>query len=455
MTTRALRMAIAAGAAALALGSAPLGHSTGGVTRAVQAAPDPAAGLPDRTAWLVQMLATAPDGATVDVPAGVYRGPFVVDRPLHLNGHGNAVLLGDGLTHVVAVRAADVQIEGFDIRSSGLDLAQDHAAIHVTGARAVIRHNRITESLHGVYVRQADHARIEQNTIVGKAETLEPVDPFRPGPTPSEAELCEVTLNQNRRGNGVHVWNSKGHVIAGNVIRDTRDGVYFSFVDGSDVRDNDIQGVRYGLHYMYSDENRFEDNVFRDNAAGAALMNSKSIVMRRNQFLANRSHRAYGVLLQTVEDTVLVGNRIAGNSMGVFIENGHGNQLLDNTIVNNHVGVHVSDSADANTFAGNTFAGNLHTVETSGANRSNRWAHDGRGNRWDTAVALDLNRDGVSDLPHRELDLFGETRRALPAIGLLAGSPGERLLRFVHARVPLPGFPAVSDPAPLVKGERR
>ena len=91
----------------------------------------------------------------------------------------------------------------------------------------------------------------------------------------------------------------------GTRIRDTRDGVYFSFVDRSEVRDNDIEGVRYGLHYMYSDENRFEGNVFRDNAAGAALMNSKGIVLRRNQFLANQSHRSYGVLLQTVEGTTL------------------------------------------------------------------------------------------------------------------------------------------------------
>ena len=79
--------------------------------------------------------------------------------------------------------------------------------------------------------------------------------------------------------------------------------MYFSFVDRSQVRDNDIEGVRYGLHYMYSDENLFERNVFRNNAAGAALMSSHDIVLRRNRFLANRGHRSYGVLLQTVENS--------------------------------------------------------------------------------------------------------------------------------------------------------
>jgi nitrous oxidase accessory protein len=104
-------------------------------------------------------------------------------------------------------------------------------------------------------------------------------------------QLCAAPANQNRRGNGVHIWNSVGHTIAGNVIRDTRDGIYFSFVDRSTVRDNDIARVRYGLHYMYSDENRFDRNVFSDNAAGAALMYSKGLTLAGNRFVANRSHR--------------------------------------------------------------------------------------------------------------------------------------------------------------------
>ena len=41
-----------------------------------------------------------------------------------------------------------------------------------------------------------------------------------------------------------------------------------------------MTGTRYGLHYMYSDDNRFERNVFTMNAAGAAVMFSKRIVLR-------------------------------------------------------------------------------------------------------------------------------------------------------------------------------
>ena len=409
----------------------------------------------ERGAWLQERLAAAPAGATIDVPAGRYTGPFTIAKPLTLRASGRAVLAGDRTTHVVAVRAVDVTVEGFEVRGSGLELSLDQAAIHVMGARAVIRGNRILDSLHGIYVRHADGVRIERNTILGMAQTRESIDPLKGGLKPGEGEICATPLNQNRSGNGVHFWNSTGNVIAGNTVRDTRDGIYFSFVTNSEVRDNDIARVRYGLHYMYSDRNRFEGNLFHDNAAGAALMYSKGLTLARNRFVANRSHRAYGLLLQSLDDTLVVGNEISGNTLGVFMENGHGNRVLDNRITGNHIGVRVSDSSDANVFAGNRFTGNIHPVETTGGNGSNRWALDGRGNAWEGASRIDLDRNGIADLPHRELDLFGEMRRTFPAIGLLAGSPGERLLRFVHARIALPGATGIVDPSPIVTGASR
>ena len=403
----------------------------------------------DNTAWLIDALARAPEGATLRVPSGRYRGPFTIDRSIRLHAEPGAQLIGDRHTHTVAIRAADVTLEGFEISDSGLDLGRDHAAIHVTGPRVTILNNRIHDSLHGVYVRQADGARIEGNTILGTETIARPIDPFAAAGTPAESELCDVDLNQNRRGNGIHIWNSSHHLVVRNRIRHTRDGVYFSFVDRSEVYENDVEGVRYGLHYMYSDENRFEGNIFRNNAAGAALMSSHDIVLRNNQFLASQSHRSYGVLLQTVESSLLERNRISGNTVGVFFESGHGNRLVDNEIDRNHVGIHASDSSDGNEFAGNRFVGNLHTVETTGGNLTSRWTIDGRGNYWDGAVMLDLDRNGIGDVPHRELDLFGSLRRDLPAVGLLGGSPAERLLRFVHARLALPGLAGVVDRAPL------
>ena len=87
----------------------------------------------------------------------------MIDRAVRLHGDPGAHLVGDGVTHTVAVRAADVTVDGFDISGSGIDLGKDHAAVYVTGDRAVIVNNHIHDALHGVYVRQADGVRIEGN----------------------------------------------------------------------------------------------------------------------------------------------------------------------------------------------------------------------------------------------------------------------------------------------------
>ena len=71
------------------------------------------------------------------------------------------------------------------------------------------------------------------------------------------------------------------------------------------------------------------------------------------------------------------------------------------------------------------------------------------GNSWDTGLELDLDRDGIIDVPHRELDLFGILRRDFPAIAFLSESPAVKLLRFANERAVIPGMSSIEDPAPL------
>lgn len=399
--------------------------------------------------WLKRAIDEADAGATLRVPAGVHRGPVVIAKPLRLIGEPGAVIEGAGAGHVVAIAAPDVEVAGFVIRKSGRNLSTDDAGIHVMAPRAVLRSNTIVDTLHGIYLKQAPEARVVGNVIRGRAaaETIE--DPMTSDLRMTNAELCSVELEQNQRGNGIHIWNCAGHTIEENDIRGTRDGIYFSFCHRTAVRRNTIRNVRYGLHYMYSNENVFEGNTFTESAAGAALMYSNSITLRRNRFQANRNHRAYGLLMHTVERTTIAENEFAGNTVGVFVENSIGNAFRANRVMGNYIGLRVSGSSDGNRFWANELAGNIHVVETGGAAEANAWSVDGVGNYWPDAVKLDLDRDGIADVPHKEADLFGGWRRDFPEIGLLSGSPGDRALRVVHARLKVPGIPSVSDPAPL------
>ena len=210
-----------------------------------------------------------------------------------------------------------------------------------------------------------------------------------------------------------------------------------------------MHNVRYGLHYMYSDHNVFENNVFAQNAAGAAVMFSRDIVIRGNHFIDNRGSRAYGILFQSDEQVRVENNVIRNNAVGLSFQQAIGFIVRANDVSNNYIGIRFYGNSDGNAFTENRFTSNAHPVDADGAGTNNRWAVNGVGNFWGAEEIMDLNGDGIGELPHRELDLFGPLRRDLPEIAFLSGSPAVRLLRFANEHAALPGLAAIEDPAPL------
>ncbi len=201
---------------------------------------------------------------------------------------------------------------------------------------------------------------------------------------------------------------------------------------------------------MYSDSNVFENNTFTENAAGAAIMFSKELTVRGNHFVNNRGLRAYGIIIQSTERSRFEGNQIEENAVGLSFNQCIGNTVVGNHVRNNYIGLKFGSNSDDNRFSENVFARNLHPVETGVAEGSgNQWAVNGVGNFWESGADLDFNHDGVGDLPHRELDLFGILRRDFPAVAFLSASPAVRLLHFANERAAIPGLSSIDDPAPL------
>lgn len=398
---------------------------------------------------LQDRINAAAPGSSIVVPSGTYEGPLVIDKALSLIGEGFPVIQGRGKGKTVQIIGDHVVLQGFVIRSSGVNLFEDDAGVHITGNEVSIIDNRIEDCLHGIYLKKVSRCVVSGNTIRGKSTISASKTPVSETIITTDPELCDVGLNINERGNGIHLWNSEEDVVEGNSVTDTRDGIYFSFTNHTQVRNNVIRGVRYGLHYMYSDNNTFENNRFSNNAAGAAIMFSKGLVIRDNEFSANEGFRAYGMLLNSVDSTRFENNRMIGNTVGIYLENSNINLFSGNQLRRNYVGLRLTSSSDLNRFTRNSFDGNMHPAELAGQSASNRWSTARTGNYWDVTPVLDLDRDGVGDLPHREPDLLGNLRRPFPVIGLLSGSPALGLLRFAHGRAKLPQVQAIEDPAPL------
>jgi nitrous oxidase accessory protein len=400
-------------------------------------------------ATLQECIDAAAPGEAIRVDAGVHAGPIVINKPLTLIGENSAEIRGNGFGKVVTIAADDVTIRGFRITGSGLHLSDDDAAVFVTGNRAKIDNCVIADSLHGIYLKKVSGAQVFNNRIQGKTTLTASTEPVEQG-IGTSTENCDTTLVSNRRGNGIHQWNCEGNLIRGNEISETRDGIYFSFTNNSRVENNLVHHVRYGLHYMYSDGNVFENNTFSENAAGAAIMFSKELVVRGNRFINNRGHRAYGLIFQSSDRSRLEKNEITQNAVGLSFNQCNENQIAGNRVMQNYIGLRFGSNSDGNRFTENVFMQNLHPVETGASDVSgNRWAVNGVGNFWDGSFELDLDRDGVNDLPHRELDLFGVLRRDFPAVAFLSDSPALKLLRFAEERAALPGISYIEDPAPL------
>jgi nitrous oxidase accessory protein len=178
-------------------------------------------------------------------------------------------------------------------------------------------------------------------------------------------------------------------------------------------------------------------------------MYSEGLWVYQNQFTGNRGQRAYGLLLQSVDESRIIENRLSANTIGIYLENSNHILLRGNEVDRNYVGVRLGSSSANNQFTANLFGANLHPIETTGNGGNNRWAVDGVGNFWESAKVIDFNGDGIGEFPHRELDLLGPYRRQFPAATLLSGSPAARLLQWSHRHAAWPGINGIKDPAPL------
>ena len=387
---------------------------------ALEGRPPPA----ERSVLQPRVDAAAP-GARVDVEPGEYSGDLVLDRPVTLVGHGRPRLVGSGKGSVVRVRAPGVTVEGFDIDGrGGGSIDHDSSGIHVAAPGFTARDCRITGALFGIYLRAADRALVERCEIHGI-----------PGKEDGE------------KGSGIHVWNTRGFELTGNLVDRARDGLYIQSSSGGRMRGNVVRNVRYGLHFMYSDDNVFEENVFEDSAAGGVLMYSRRLTLRRNQFLHNRGFASVGVLCQSCEDSLAEDNVLLDNARGLFLEGSRRNVFRRNLIADSDAAIVLFDSCAANRFEGNAFIGNLSPLNLVG--RRTDTSFDG--NFWSENDWPDLDGDGRSDGEYVLSSLFDHLRGNLTAADLMVRSPSALALAAAERTFPVLEAVKAVDHRPLCR----
>jgi nitrous oxidase accessory protein len=205
---------------------------------------------------------------------------------------------------------------------------------------------------------------------------------------------------------------------------------------------------RYGTHYMNSYHNLWEDNDVFLNRGGLALMEVRHQEVRNNRTWGNSDH---GIMLRTIQDSLVENNVVAGNQRGFFIYDAEYNTLRGNLVVDNIVGMHVWAGSKNNVVERNDFVANREQVRYVAA-RDERWGVE-EGNYWSNYLGWDRDSDGIGDVPYEANDMVDRLSWRHPMMKLLLASPAVQTLRLVGRQFPLWRAPSIVDPNPRMRPE--
>jgi len=364
----------------------------------------------------------AQPGDVVRIERGHYEEQLLIDKPLTLRGIDRPTLSGGMRGDVIRVKASDVTIEGMIVRDSGDDLEKQHAGIYIEpGAHsAAVRRCDLVYNLFGMWIQGVKDVEVSGNRIVGKRDYLSPM-----------------------RGNGIQLYDTEGARILDNDVSFVRDAIYVDVSYHAEFRGNRMHHSRYGTHYMNSYYNLWEDNETYRNRGGLALMEVRDQTVRNNRAWGNSDH---GIMLRTIQDSVIEGNVVAANQRGFFIYDAEYNTLRGNLVVDNTVGVHLWAGSKNNQVEGNDFIANREQIRYV-ASRDEPWGVK-QGNYWSNYLGWDRDGDGVGDIAYEASDVVDRLSWRHPMFKLLLASPAIQTLRLVARQFPLLRSPSVVDRKP-------
>jgi nitrous oxidase accessory protein len=365
-------------------------------------------------------------GDHIIVHAGLYmEGGIVVDKPVTIRGVGAVTISGGDSSGIFLVRADRVRISNLTLENTGYSYVEDRAAIKCTAVR-FCRFEDLTLNnvFFGVYFAKASRCLVRRCRFVGNAR------------------------REAASGNGIHSWYSDSLLIEDNHIERHRDGIYLEFTSASVIRGNtSVRNLRYGLHFMFSDDDVYLRNRFIDNGSGVAVMYTKRIDMRENEFRDNWGSASYGLLLKDITDSRIEHNTFVSNTTGIYAEGGARLTISHNVFRRNGWAVRLMANCTGNTFSRNAFIANSFDVATNSTRNESFFD----GNYWDVYRGYDIDRDGIGDVPYRPVGIFSYIIEKNPPSIILLNSFFIKLLDVTERIFPTVTPETLIDTRPLMR----
>ena len=378
------------------------------------------------TPTLQALIDAADEDDTVVPPAGTYKGPVRITKPVTMDGRGEVTIDSGGKGSVVIVETDGATVRGLRLTNSGDQHNDIDAGVQVRGNYNVIKDNVIDDVLFGIDLQQSNNNVVRRNRIGSKKFAL------------------------GVRGDAVRLWYSRDNRIEDNIVAGSRDVVVWYSADNV-IAHNEISGGRYGLHFMYSLYNVVEDNDMRGNSVGIFLMYSDGVVVRNNRISHAQGATGMGIGMKESSDVTLAGNTVYYCGTGIYLDVSPfqpdtTNRIESNHIAYNGIGVLFHNDWTGNLFKQNRFQDNYVQVSVNAQASAKR--NDWRGNFWDDYQGFDRDADGTGDTPHRMRVYADRLWMDVPFAAFFKGSPVLGLLDFLERLAPF------TEPILLLEDDR-
>jgi nitrous oxidase accessory protein len=359
----------------------------------------------------------AKPGSKLELPAGIYRGNIVIDKPLIIDGKdGRAIIEGDGNGTVVTVLSSGVTLKNLTIRGSGAQHERVDAGIALKKVEQCrVEKCKIVDCLFGIDMNQVSRSEIVDNYIESK--------PFELG----------------IRGDGIRLWYSNDNHLSGNHLYKSRDFVVW-YSHGNLIENNLGEYGRYSLHFMYTGKNYVKNNTYKHNSVGIFFMYSRDTIATGNIIQNSLGTTGLGIGLKDASNFTIKNNTIIYCARGLYIDRSPyepdtKNIIEGNRIIYNSEGVHFHSLSLHNVFKNNIFKGNIEHVVNDSYNTKvteNLFV----GNYWDDYEGFDKNGDGIGDTPYRYYAYADKIWMLNPNIKFFYGSPVISILNFLAKLAP-------------------
>ncbi len=332
--------------------------------------------------------------------SGEYEGPIIINKPITIRAEdgGTVTLMNRTEQAAVTIAADRVALVGLTIHD--VRLKEQPSISIVKSDEALLHKLHIRTGSYGIRATDSNHMTIREALIEwGIPE-----------------EERKVKLSQ--KGNGIDLYHSHDNRLLQNTILSMHDGIYMENSDRNVVEDNRFERLRYGVHCMYTADALIRGNTGQYNITGAMIMAVRGAEVSDNQFTRqNENVNSQGILLFDAHDSVVQNNEVAGNRVGLYVEQSTGNLIAGNQVLGNFIGLQLL-KAENNEMTDNVFAGNVVQAEAR-QSTSNTLVS----NYWDSFQGIDADGDGQSDLQYAISPLFQSIVKAKPVFQLFFQSP--------------------------------